>query len=224
MYKALRTSHVFDTTLKLYGSPLSTSTKRAIGEKRPIRVYYHRPHQRRAKAPGFVNKQPFGQFPFINGEGFILYESRAIERYITSKYASQCPSLIPASDLKTAVLFEQPASSELANFDRGSSTLVREMFQEHSMIGEEADETVVAEDKAKLDGTLDVHEIILSKQPYVAGNELALPDLFHLPCGARVKGIFLKLFSSRPYIRRRLENLECRSSWQAVKDELTSST
>ncbi|KZP02180.1 hypothetical protein FIBSPDRAFT_880520, partial [Athelia psychrophila] len=68
------------------------------------------------------------------------------------------------------------------------------------MIGQEADEAVVAENKAKLGGKLDAYEVILSKQAYVAGNEVTLADLFHLPYGAKVKEIFPELFSSRPHV------------------------
>ncbi|KAJ6626736.1 glutathione S-transferase, partial [Mycena sp. CBHHK59/15] len=47
--------------------------------------------------------------------GFILYETRAICRYLSEKYADQGTPLIPTS-LKEKVLFEQATSIEFANF------------------------------------------------------------------------------------------------------------
>ncbi|KAJ7880087.1 hypothetical protein B0H13DRAFT_1614055 [Mycena leptocephala] len=48
-------------------------------------------------------------------DGFILYESRAISRYLAEKSADQGTSLLPAG-LKEWTLVEQAASVELANF------------------------------------------------------------------------------------------------------------
>jgi len=49
-------------------------------------------------------------------EGFILYESRAIARYLIKKYPNQGTPLIP-TDLQAEALFEQAASIETFNFD-----------------------------------------------------------------------------------------------------------
>jgi glutathione S-transferase len=49
-------------------------------------------------------------------DGFILYETRAIARYIEAKYPNQGTKLIP-DDLKAKALFEQAASIEAFNFD-----------------------------------------------------------------------------------------------------------
>ncbi|KZP20623.1 glutathione S-transferase [Athelia psychrophila] len=209
--------------LKLYGSPISTCTKRVavvLKEKEknvPFEFIAIDFRKGEHKAPDFVAKQPFGQVPFIDDDGFILYESRAIGRYIATKYASQGPALIPLGDLKANALFEQAASSEQANFDALAHVLSYEKWFK-KMIGQEADEAV-----SKLGGKLDAYEVILSKQAYVAGNEVTLADLFHLPYGAKVKEIFPELFSSRPHVAGWFENLESRPSWQGVKDVITSS-
>jgi glutathione S-transferase len=48
--------------------------------------------------------------------GFILYESRAICRYLADKYAEQGTPLIPTG-VQAKGLFEQAASVEFANFE-----------------------------------------------------------------------------------------------------------
>ena len=49
-------------------------------------------------------------------DGFILFESRAICRYIEAKYPKQGISLIP-TELKANARFEQAASIETADFE-----------------------------------------------------------------------------------------------------------
>ncbi|KAF8238481.1 thioredoxin-like protein [Tricholoma matsutake] len=41
------------------------------------------------KSPKYMQKQPFGQIPYIDDDGFVLYESRAICRYLAMKYTNQ---------------------------------------------------------------------------------------------------------------------------------------
>lgn len=108
--------------LQLYGSPMSTCTKRVAAvlhekqvsfELHPIDLF-----KGEQKAPEFMAHQPFGQVPYIVDDGFVLYESRAICRYLALKYAGQGTPLIPSpTDLEKYALFEQAAHIELAAFD-----------------------------------------------------------------------------------------------------------
>ncbi|KAG6897266.1 hypothetical protein C0992_002918 [Termitomyces sp. T32_za158] len=115
--------------LKLYGSPRSTCTQRVVTvllEKQvPFEVIAVDLAQGEHKSPAYLEKQPFGQIPYIDDDGFILYESRAICRYIATKYADQGTKLIP-TDLKQYALFEQAASAEQSNFDASASAAVFE--------------------------------------------------------------------------------------------------
>jgi len=96
------------------------------------------------KAPEFVEKQPFGQVPYIVGfrvwitvitidsipqddDGFILYESRAICHYLETKYADQGTSLIP-KDLKANALYQQAASIEAFAFNDSAEKIAIEMI------------------------------------------------------------------------------------------------
>ena len=81
------------------------------------------------KAPAYVAVQPFGQTPYLDDDGFKMYESRAICRYLALKYGGVAKGLIPdpaSKDLHKTALFEQAASTEVCNFDPSVSGLAYE--------------------------------------------------------------------------------------------------
>jgi len=63
---------------------------------------------------------------FQDDDGLILYESRAICRYIAAKYASQGTPLLP-TDLVSTAFFEQAAAIETSNYDPFVSGLAWEL-------------------------------------------------------------------------------------------------
>ncbi|KZP30697.1 glutathione S-transferase [Athelia psychrophila] len=209
--------------LTLYGYPISPSTKRvAVVLKEMDIAFTFVPidiAKGEQKLPEFVKNQPFGQVPYIDDNGFQLYESRAIGRYLAAKYPAQGPTLLP-TELKARALFEQAASVEVANFDPAALGLAVEKIFKKVFAGLDADEAKVAEYTATLGEKLDVYELILSQQTYVAGNEITLADFFHLPDASMVKDISPELISSRPHVAQWLERLQARSAWVAVKDGL----
>src|SRR5277367_2663757 len=66
-------------------------------------------------------------------DGFILYESRAICRYIARKYASQGTPLIP-TELKAEALFEQAASIETSYFKHASAAVHEGVAKKYAVI------------------------------------------------------------------------------------------
>jgi glutathione S-transferase len=60
----------------------------------------------------------------------IVFESRAIARYIDAKYANKSPRLTapPSGDLATYALFEQAFSIEQANFNTLVSAAALELI------------------------------------------------------------------------------------------------
>jgi len=59
-------------------------------------------------------------------DGFILYESRAIVRYLIKKYPNQGTTGLIPTDPKEVALFEQAASVEVSNFDAYAAPLAYE--------------------------------------------------------------------------------------------------
>jgi glutathione S-transferase len=148
--------------------------------------------------------------------GFLVYESRAIARYIAAK--AQSP-LLP-TDARAAALFEQAASVETSNFDPFASAIFIERFSKPRR-GLTTDEARVAEVTNTLAGKIAAYEVILGKQRYLAGDELTLADLFHLPYGSylALHGVdYLENAEKYPNVARWWKELRSRPTWQKVKD------
>ena len=115
--------------LKLHGFHLSTCTRRVALICKEKNVPYELVPvditKDAHKLPEYTAVQPFGQVPYIDDDGFILYESRAIARYLEAKYKNQGTKLIP-DGLQAQAKFEEAASIELTNFDFHAFTLAAE--------------------------------------------------------------------------------------------------
>lgn len=79
----------------------------------------------------FLKMNPFGALPCLKDSSFdpplVLYESRAIVRYLALQYGPG--RLMPTpSDVRATALFEQAASIELTSFDPVANRLVFEEF------------------------------------------------------------------------------------------------
>ncbi|KAG2018393.1 glutathione S-transferase [Coprinopsis cinerea AmutBmut pab1-1] len=206
--------------LKLYGNPLSTYVKIVavvLYEKNvPFEFHVVDYSKGENKTPEYLEKQPFGQVPYFEDDGFGIYESRAIARYIAEKYADRGPALIP-TDLKKKALFEQAASIEVNNFNAYASPAVFEkLFKPYLNLT--PDPAVYEKLFSQLEAKLDVYEKILSKQRYLAGDELTLADLFHLPYGVLLPQAGCNWTENRPNVARWFKELTERESWKAVKD------
>ncbi|KAF8645507.1 hypothetical protein AX16_007792 [Volvariella volvacea WC 439] len=210
--------------LKLYGFSQSTCTTRVgivLHEKQvPFELISVDVMGGEHKTPEYLEKQPFGQIPYLDDDGFILYESRAICRYIAEKYADQGTSLIP-KDLKARALFEQAASIEAFDFDPYASNMVMEkIFKPYK--GLTPDEEVWSKLNESLKVKLDAYERILSKQKYLAGDEVTLADLFHIPYGVLSTVSGSDAINARPNVKRWFDSITSRPSYQAVKDSVKS--
>ena len=114
--------------LTLYGNSHSTCTARVrtVLEELSIphefvEVDFSRPGV--LKTPEVLAVQPFGQIPYIDDDGFKLFESRAICRYLAIKYGGIGKLIPDPSDVQKTALFDQAASIEVTNFDPPASGL-----------------------------------------------------------------------------------------------------
>ncbi|KIJ36067.1 hypothetical protein M422DRAFT_261615 [Sphaerobolus stellatus SS14] len=101
--------------LKLYGFDLSAPTRLAaiiLDEKQvPFEFIPLDLSKGEHKRPEYFAKQPFGQVPCLDDDGFLLYEGRAI------------------CHIQAFALFEQAAASEFANFHVHARAAVYELIE-----------------------------------------------------------------------------------------------
>ncbi|OSX56870.1 hypothetical protein POSPLADRAFT_1158114 [Postia placenta MAD-698-R-SB12] len=211
--------------IKLYGFPPSHATRRVALIFKELALPYELVPvdmlKDEHKAAPYLAHQPFGQVPYIDDGGFQLFESRAIARYLVTKYGGAGQTLLPSrADVEASARFEQAASVELSNFDPYMNALSWEViFKKYA--GGTTDEVVVASLVQTLNSKLDAYEILLSKSKYLAGDTITLADLFHLPFGNTLglMGYDLLTTESRPNVARWWKDISSRPSWQAVKEQ-----
>ncbi|KAF9523135.1 glutathione S-transferase-like protein [Crepidotus variabilis] len=205
--------------LKLYGVAGWGSTNRILVILRekgvPYELHEVDTKNKEHKSAAFREKQPFGLTPYLDDDGFILYESRAISYYIAAKYANQGTQGLIPTDLKANALFQQALSNELCNFDSFARPLILGVLYQPQ--GVEVDHQAVDKMISALDEQLDVYDKILSKQRYLAGNELTLADLFHLTSGAVLPICGYHGLKTKPNVARWWNEISSRPSWQATK-------
>ncbi|KAF9891739.1 hypothetical protein FE257_003220 [Aspergillus nanangensis] len=211
--------------LKLHGLPVSTCTRRvrvALAEKGlDVELVVVDLFKGEQKTPAYLNElQPFGKIPVLEDSetGVKIFESRAIAQYIATKYRGQGTELAPPeTDLKAYALYQQALSIEQSYFDPLVSGIAYEkVFKTRKGHGE-TDEARVKSLLSQLDLTLEGYERLLSKQKYLAGDNLTIADLSHLPYGTMVEQFgFAELIPKYPHFQKWWEGLKARDSWKNV--------
>jgi glutathione S-transferase len=162
--------------MKLYGHPYSTCTRKVLLTLAETNTPYELTVVDFAKGEHkqepHLTRQPFGQVPAIDDDGFKLFESRAIARYINQKARGP---LVP-TDLQEFARMEQWISIETSDF---SGPAMKFIFQ-HAFHRPQSDEVLLAAGNA-LDLALDVMNSRLSVAPYFAGNSFSLADICFMP-------------------------------------------
>lgn len=126
-----------------------------------------------------MKRHPWGKVPAITfSDGFTLYESRTISKYIARKYNFQL--LPPDSDLEASALFDQAQSVEMLYFAEPAGRVAFEKFAKKFM-GLPADEAVVSAAVRMVEMFFDVAEGLLQDREYMAGSTFTLIDIYYIP-------------------------------------------
>lgn len=168
--------------MKVYGHPMSTCTRKVLmtlaekgarAELVTIDILKGEGH-----TPEHLARQPWGQVPvFEDDDGWQLYESRAICRYVDSKLSG--PSLTPA-DARERAKMEQWISVEASNFTPGAMKVIWQLLFS-KMRGAEPDLAVAEEGRKAVRKAVDILERSLEGHSFLVGDSLTLADIMYMP-------------------------------------------
>jgi glutathione S-transferase len=124
-----------------------------------------------ARAPEFLAINPNGRLPFIDDDGFVLFESLAITLYLAKKHsAGKLYPVALGGEAKTW----QWTSWALNEVDRGVN-----IWSLHAVRLPAADRDAAKRDEALkvLAAPFKVLDAAVGKQPYLLGNDFSVADL-----------------------------------------------
>ncbi|KQK11382.1 glutathione S-transferase 3 [Brachypodium distachyon] len=165
------------------------------------------------KQPDFLALNPFGQIPALTDGDEVLYESRAINRYIAEKYRATGTDLLPPASASAKL--EVWLEVESHHFYPAVSPLVFQLLIK-PMLGGAPDAAAVEKHAGELARVLDVYEAHLAKpgNRFLAGEQFTLADANHMSYLFMLgKTAQAGLVESRPRVKAWWDEISARPAW-----------
>jgi glutathione S-transferase len=204
--------------MKVYGHPMSTCTRKVLMTlaEKGARADFQMVDIMKGEghSPEHLARQPFGQVPvFEEDDGWQVYESRAICRYIDAKLPG--PALLPA-DLRQRAEVEQWISIEASNFTPPAMKVIWQLLFS-KMLGKEPDLAVADEGRKGVRKTVAVMEKQLENRNFLVGDGLTLADIFFMPyIEYLAMAGEIGLLSDTPRVNAWWNRLSERPTWQQI--------
>ncbi|MEK7816193.1 MAG: glutathione S-transferase family protein [Pseudomonadota bacterium] len=160
--------------MKLYGHPWSSNARRVqmLCEELKIPYMYETVDlmQGQQYTPEFQALNPNSKVPVIDDDGFVLWESQAIMRYLADK--RKAATWYP-TEPKARVVVEQWLDWNQTRLGPEAGKI---MFNTH-FAGDQRDDRAIENARKWLLKILPVMDGVLSNQPYLCGEHITLADL-----------------------------------------------
>lgn len=124
------------------------------------------------KQPAHLARQPFGQVPALDDDGFEMYESRAMARYIDGK----CGGPLTPKDARARAAMEQWISIETSNYAGHAMKFVYQY-----VFHREQTPQVLEAAGAGLELAYGAMDQRLATEPFLAGSTFSIADLCFMP-------------------------------------------
>jgi glutathione S-transferase len=164
------------TMIKLFGHPMSTCTRKVLFTLHETNTPYELTTVDFAKGEhkgaAHLARQPWGKLPALEDNGFELFESRAMARYVDLKAGGK----LTPKDPQQHGLMEQWISVETSYFYGPAMTFIYNDVFKRAQPQEELDKATAALDFTA--GILDKH---LAKHTWLAGDQLSIAEVAFAP-------------------------------------------
>jgi glutathione S-transferase len=162
----------------VHGSPFVRAVFATLEEKgRPYRLRAMGPGE--AKSPGYLKLHPFGRVPAFEHDGFQLYETQAILRYIDAVFPE--PALQPGDPKAAARMNQIIGINDWYLFPEIARIIVFQRIVGPALMGLTPDEAVIAAAAPRVPTCIGELDRLLGDQPFLAGDQLSLADLLLAP-------------------------------------------
>lgn len=165
----------YTVVLILYGTPLSSPANKI----RFLLNYLGIPYEYKSvnlaagehKQADFLKINPYGKVPAIDDNGFKLAESNAILRYLADKH----PSSLYPKNLEERAIVEQWLDFAANHISLATAKVMYNTYF-YRLTGTAKDERSLQDGFSWLNAYLPMLEQQLTKQAYIAGNQLTIAD------------------------------------------------
>jgi glutathione S-transferase len=160
-------------TLKIYGAPRSR-TFRVLWAAEELGLPYENipvDFAEGSKKPDYLAINPNGRIPAIDDDGFMLFESLAINMYLAKKHGAG--KLYPAAAQDEARLWQWG----LWGANEIEVPLVQFISNRYVLPPDKRNETVAAEAESKLPRPLGVLDAHLAARKHILGGDFTIADL-----------------------------------------------
>lgn len=203
--------------MRIYGHPRSSCTRKVLTtlaekgqEAEFVLVDIMKGEQ---KAPAHLVRHPFGVIPALEDNGFSMYESQAIMRYLDEKLSGT--SLQP-KDLNERAQMNQFMSIEVSYLAAPAGRIAMQIIVGR-MSGKAPDAAIVEAAKLEAAKAFDVADKALAGQDYLAGSSFSLADICWMPPVQHIVQSGLEdLISDRPNVASWWQRVSARPSWKKI--------
>lgn len=203
--------------MKIYGHPWSINTRKTLlvlaekgVEAELVLVMIPKGEQKR---PEHLALHPFGKVPVLEDDGFVLYETRAINRYLDEKLDGA--PLVPRDRRAAALVDQWTHVADVYFAPHAGPLIVETLFRRY--LGGDENEAAVRSGREGIQLALDALDRRLSRNEYLAGADFSLADIHFMPYleyltkigeGAHVE--------RREHLHRWWRKVEARDTWTKV--------
>jgi glutathione S-transferase len=201
--------------MKLYGHPLSSCTRKVLtvaAEKAAaLELTVVDLMTGTHKQPAHLARHPFGVVPVLDDDGFVMYESRAIIRYLDTRLPGV--ALTPASPRARARMDQWLSVDQSYVAPQVRTLVVNRILRKHQ--GLAMDEAAMAEAERSLVDAFAAIDRALAGDRYLAGDTFSLADVSLMPYVAGLPMVEAPhVISGLRELSRWWEQVSARPSWR----------